>query len=307
MMKTISYNYNKEEVLIERYPFVVLDRNLSGSPSSKILLAIKLDDVDHDPPDHDFHIPKKIYAVKKILKWSLSDLQWNNITRGISIHRYLSSVYPGVVQLHDVIEDERYFYLIMEALDGDLVTLLEHKRTTLTEDEARDIFKQTVLIVQFLHSKDIVHRDLKLDNLMIYWDSPEKKNKVVTVKLSDFDLADYEKEGNKFLLSCGTPPYAAPELCEIDPIYNGKKSDIWSLGILLFVLVCGSFPWYDLDICSLFNKIKSDPLKLPAHLSPDLGDLLSKILEKDPKRRITIPDIMNHAWFYNNRSTTLET
>jgi serine/threonine protein kinase len=307
-MKEIGYC--KEEVLIERYPFVVLNRNLSGSPSSKIRLAIKLDDVDHDPPDHDHQdqakLYKKKYAVKQILKWPLSDLQWSNLMRGIGIHKYLSSVYPGVVQLYDVIEDERYFYLIMEALDGDLVSMLEYRRTALSEEEARDVFKQTVRIVEFLHEKDIVHRDLKLDNFMIYWDSPEKKNKVVTVKLSDFDFADYVKEGNSLVLACGTPPYTAPELCEEDPIYDGKKSDIWSLGILLYVLVCGSFPWFDMDVCSLFKKIRLDPLVLPHHLSPDLCDLLSKLLEKDPKRRISIPDIMTHTWL-DQRPTSLET
>jgi serine/threonine protein kinase len=268
---------------------------LENTSSSKIRLAIKLDDPEHQfEPDPRLH---KVYAVKQILKWPLSELQWQNVVRGIGIHKYLSSVYEGVVRLLDVLEDDRCFYLIMEALDGDLVTLLEHKRTALLEAEAREIFKQTINIVHFLHSQDIVHRDLKLDNLMICWDEPTQKNKVATVKLSDFDLAEYEKEGSKLCIPCGSPPYAAPELCELNPLYDGRKTDIWSTGILLYVLVCGCFPWHDSDLCTLFEKIKTDPLVLPEHLSEDLRDLLSKILDKDPNHRITIPNIINHSWY----------
>jgi serine/threonine protein kinase len=291
--------YNPEEVLIERYPFVVLNRNLNGntySPSSKIRIALKFDD-PQDLPHTSFNHPPKSYAVKLIWKYSLSDLQSNNLTRGIGIHKYLSSIFDGVVRLVEVIEDERCFYLIMDALDGDLVTVLEHKRTALLEEEAREIFKQTIHIVNFLHTNDIVHRDLKLDNLMISWDSPTKKNKVEKVRLGDFDFADYEKDGSLRSIACGSPPYAAPELTDINPIYNGKKTDVWSIGVLLYVLVCGKFPWYDPDMMILFQKIKKEPLTLPSHLSSELKDLLSKLLDKDPYHRITIPNIINHSWF----------
>jgi len=291
--------YNPEEVLIERYPFVVLNRNLNGntySPSSKIRIALKFDD-PQDLPNTSFNHPPKSYAVKLIWKYSLSDLQSNNLIRGIGIHKYLSSIFDGVVRLVEVIEDERCFYLIMDALDGDLVTVLEHKRTALLEEEAREIFKQTIHIVNFLHTNDIVHRDLKLDNLMISWDSPTKKNKVEKVRLGDFDFADYEKDGSLRSIACGSPPYAAPELTDINPIYNGKKTDVWSIGVLLYVLVCGKFPWYDPDMIILFQKIKKEPLALPSHLSSELKDLLSKLLDKDPYHRITIPNIINHSWF----------
>jgi len=284
--------YNPEEVLIERYPFVVLNRNLTQN-SSKIRIALKLDVSE-----------ARYYAVKQIWKHPLNENQWQNLKRGIGIHQYLSSVFgDGVVRLEEVIEDDRYLYLIMEALDGDLVSLLEHKRTALNEEEAREIFKQTVHIVEFLHAKDIVHRDLKLDNLMINWDSPVMKRKVVNVKLSDFDMADYEKDGDSLDIACGSPPYAAPELTELNPVYDGKKTDVWAVGILLYVLVCGSFPWYDSDLCILFQKIKKDPLNLPSHLSPELKDLLSQLLNKDPCNRITIPNILNHNWYkYSNLS-----
>jgi serine/threonine protein kinase len=286
----LDFLYYPEEVLIERYPFVVLNRHLSSCPNhSKILLALKLDD---NPTSRGF------YAVKIIWKCSLTELGGHNLIRGIGIHKKVSAVgFNGVVRLLEVIEDERCFYLIMEALDGDLVSLLEQKRTALLEEEAREIFQQTIGIVNFLHSNDIVHRDLKLDNLMIAWDSPTKKSKVVQVKVGDFDFADYEKEGAPLYLPCGSPPYAAPELTEINPIYDGRKTDLWSTGVLLYVLVCGKFPWYDTDMLVLFQKIQKEPLVLPAHLSDNLKDLLSKLLDKDPLRRITIPNIINHAWY----------
>jgi serine/threonine protein kinase len=279
--------YYPEEVLIERYPFVVLNRNLSPA-SNKIRIALKLD----DDPRQD-----KLYAVKLIRKSPLSDLPAHNLIRGISIHQKLSSLdLGGFVRLLEVLEDERCFYLIMEALDGDLVSLLEQKRTALLEEEAKEIFKQTIQIVMFMHSHGVVHRDLKLDNFMIAWDSPLKK-KVSQVKLSDFDFAEYEKEGSPLYEACGSPPYAAPELTVLNPIYDGRKTDMWSLGVLLFVLVCGKFPWYDPDMLVLFQKIQKEPLTLPSHLSDNLKDLLSKLLDKDPLHRITIPNIVNHAWF----------
>jgi serine/threonine protein kinase len=283
--------YSPEEVLLHRHPWVILNRSLN---ETKIRVAFNL-----DLPD-----PPRSYAVKQIWKYPLNENQWQNLKRGIGIHQYLSGEYGnGVVRLEEVIEDDCYLYLVMEALDGDLVSMLEHKRTALVEEDAREIFKQTVNIVEFMHGKNIVHRDLKLDNMMICWDSPVKKSKVVNVKLGDFDMADYEKDGESFEVACGSPPYAAPELTELNPVYDGKKADIWAVGVLLYVLVCGCFPWQDSDLYTLFQKIKKDPLHLPSHLSPEVKDLLSQLLNKDPSNRITIPNILNHSWYkYSNLS-----
>jgi len=134
---------------------------------------------------------------------------------------------------------------------------------------------------------------------MISWDSP-KKNKLVNVKLSDFDFAEYEKEGSPLYVACGSPPYAAPEITEENPIYDGKKTDVWAIGVLLYVLVCGCFPWYDGDMLVLFKKIRKDGVILPGHLSEDLKDLLSKLLEKDPIHRITVSNILKHSWFLSS-------
>jgi len=279
--------YSKEEVLLYSHPWVILDRDLHPHIASKIRVALHLTE-------------KKYYATKRLIKCMLNNLQWDNLHRGITIHKYLSSFQnSGVVQLFDVIEDSRCFYLIMEALDGDLITLIE-KRLRLDEEEAKMIFKKAVDIVHFIHSHDIAHRDLKPDNFLFCWDPSDYEGKVMEVKLTDFNLANHLKD-EPFHVPCGSPAYTAPEVCTVNPHYKGRQTDIWSIGVLLYLLVCGSFPWYDQDMITLFDKIRYEPLLLPSYLSSDVKDLLNKLLTKDPDQRITIPQIQAHPWLCGQR------
>jgi len=153
--------------------------------------------------------------------------------------------------------------------------------------------------VGFIHERDIVHRDLKPDNFLFSWD-PKDVNQILELKLTDFDLSDYIKN-DPFNLPCGSPAYAAPEVCIMNPIYHGRKTDVWSIGILLHLLVCGAFPWFDQDMLKLFEMIRFEPLDLPLYLSYEVKDLLQKILTKNPEERITLPQISSHSWLSSQR------
>jgi len=136
--------------------------------------------------------------------------------------------------------------------------------------------------------------DLKLDNFLIRWGKDH--DDVREIKLTDFDYSVFCPQNELFTVSCGSPAYAAPELCIMDPVYNGRDADVWSIGILLYILVCGNFPWYDGDMLKLFRMIRNDPLQLPSHLSPEVKDLLQKILNKNPNDRFSISQILSHSW-----------
>eukprot|EP01125_Pyxidicula_operculata_P008151 TRINITY_DN2759_c0_g1_i1.p1 TRINITY_DN2759_c0_g1~~TRINITY_DN2759_c0_g1_i1.p1 ORF type:complete len:298 (+),score=21.48 TRINITY_DN2759_c0_g1_i1:140-1033(+) len=220
---------------------------------------------------------------KRIVKWRLSQIGWDNLERGIKVHKYLNSFdYDGFVKLFDVLDDEENKYLFMESMDGDLISLLERRRV-LEIDEVRSIFKKIVEIVDFMHSKGVAHRDLKPDNVLFNWD-PLLTDKVSCIKLTDFGFSSFIEKDRMFTTPCGSPSYLAPEICQPNPCYRGDASDIWSLGVTLYVLLCGRFPWNSdtQNILELFELIMYDPLRVPAHLPPEVHDLLNKMLTKDP-------------------------
>uniref|UniRef100_A0A6B2LH29 Protein kinase domain-containing protein n=1 Tax=Arcella intermedia TaxID=1963864 RepID=A0A6B2LH29_9EUKA len=189
----------------------------------------------------------------------------------------------------------------MERLDGDLVNLLQRRAAKrLDEREARGVFKMAVDIVAFLHSEGIVHRDLKLENFLVEWEG-EGRAGVKDLKLTDFDSSDYTLR-EPFEYSCGSPPYSAPELCTTNPHFSGRIADIWSLGVMLYVLVCGTFPWHHPSLLTLFDMIRTRDLDLPPHLSPDLQHLLQNILQKAPSKRFTLQQILNHDWMVKYQS-----
>ncbi|KAG1370996.1 putative SNF1-related protein kinase catalytic subunit alpha KIN10 [Cocos nucifera] len=134
----------------------------------------------------------------------------------------------------------------------------------------------------------VVHRDLKPENLLL--------DLQLNVKLADFGLSNVMRDGHFLKTSCGSPNYAAPEVVS-GKLYAGPEVDIWSCGIILYVLLCGRLPFDADNISSLFKQIKHGLYTLPTHLSPLAKDLIIQILVVDPLRRFTIPQIREHPWF----------
>jgi serine/threonine protein kinase len=152
----------------------------------------------------------------------------------------------------------------------------------LLEDEARHFFQQIISGVEYCHRNMVVHRDLKPENLLL--------DSKMNVKIADFGLSNVMRDGHFLKTSCGSPNYAAPEVIS-GRLYAGPEVDVWSCGVILYALLCGSLPFDDENIPNLFKKIKGGIYTLPSHLSPGARDLIPRMLLVDPLKRITIPEI----------------
>jgi len=161
-------------------------------------------------------------------------------------------------------------------------------RGRLAPDEARHFFHQIISGIEYCHYHKIVHRDLKPENLLLDADN--------NIKIADFGLSNVAHDGDFLRTSCGSPNYAAPEVISGN-LYAGTEVDVWSCGVILYALLCGTLPFDDESIPNLFKKIKSGMYSLPSHLSQSSRDLILRMLVPDPMKRITIQEVRQHQWF----------
>ncbi|XP_027123585.1 SNF1-related protein kinase catalytic subunit alpha KIN10-like [Coffea eugenioides] len=208
------------------------------------------------------------------------------VRREIKICRLF--VHPHIIRLYEVIETPADIYVVMEYVkSGELFDYIVEKGR-LQEDEARHFFQQIISGVEYCHKNMVVHRDLKPENLLL----DSRGN----VKIADFGLSNIMRDGHFLKTSCGSPNYAAPEVVS-GKLYAGPEVDVWSCGVILYALLCGTLPFDDENIPNLFKKIKGGIYTLPSHLSPGARDLIPRMLVVDPMKRITIPEIRQHHWF----------
>ncbi|KAG6535402.1 CBL-interacting protein kinase 19-like [Zingiber officinale] len=222
---------------------------------------------------------------EKIVKWGLV----SQIKREIAILRRVR--HPYIVQLFEVMATKTKIYFVMEYVrGGELFSRVSKGR--LREDAARRYFQQLVSAVAFCHARGVFHRDLKPENLLV--------DENGDLKVSDFGLsavAEQSRGGDGLLHTfCGTPAYVAPEVLSRRG-YDGAKVDIWSCGVILFVLTAGCLPFRDCNIVSMYRKIYKGDFRCPRWFSADLKRLLHRLLDTNPRTRITIPEIMEDNWF----------
>ena len=173
--------------------------------------------------------------------------------------------------------------------DSDLYDYIVSKRK-LSEYESCRLFHQMVDGIEYLHSLGIVHRDLKPENLLL-------DNKKKDLKLADFGLSNTYTRSNMYLNTpCGSPCYAAPEMIE-GKKYLGSCVDIWSMGVVLFSMLCGYLPFDEENQDRLFDKIIAGQFSIPEILSPSCRDLIKSILNTDPNRRYNFKQIKEHKWY----------
>ncbi|XVE71256.1 hypothetical protein DITRI_Ditri10aG0136200 [Diplodiscus trichospermus] len=210
------------------------------------------------------------------------------IKREISVMRLVR--HPNIVELKEVMATKTKIFVVMEYVrGGELFAKVEKGK--LQEDVARKYFQQLISAVDFCHSRGVSHRDLKPENLLL----DENEN----LKISDFGLSALpEQLRNDGLLHtrCGTPAYVAPEVLRKKG-YDGSKADIWSCGVILYVLLAGFLPFQDENIMKMYRKVFKAEFELPPWFSTESKRLISKLLVADPERRITIPAIMRVPWF----------
>ena len=231
----------------------------------------------------------KILEKKKIN--SKKDLE--RIEKEIKYMKILN--HPNIVKIYEIIEDENNFYIVMEYVPGGELFNYIVKNKRLTENEASFFYSQIIHIIQEIHKHKICHRDLKPENLLL------TQNK--TIKIIDFGLSN---EYIDYLMTpCGSPCYASPEVIK-GMKYSGLGIDLWASGIILFSMLCGYLPFDDKNNDVLFKKILKCKIEFPKNnnviISENAKDLILKILQLEPAKRITLDEILVHPFLvYGNK------
>ncbi|EDV24975.1 uncharacterized protein TRIADDRAFT_4614, partial [Trichoplax adhaerens] len=242
-------------------------------------VAIKV--LDKQKLRNDFYANRHLYREAKIL-------------------RYIS--HPRVVQLLETFETDNNYYLTMELICNTSLADILEENGKLSEDRTKKYIKQIIEATDYLHAQDIIHRDLKLENILVDEDD--------SIKIIDFGLSTFTKtrreKANVFFIrklcqsQCGSPAYTAPELLAIDEY--GPKADIWSIGVDMFAMLTASLPFttQSADIKELHQKIMSFQINpVPDSLSEDAIDLMFKFLSVDPRERISLSNARKHKWLSN--------
>ncbi|XP_071000924.1 serine/threonine-protein kinase SIK1-like [Oncorhynchus clarkii lewisi] len=230
-------------------------------------------------------VTKTQVAIKIIDKKRLEPSDLKKIYREVEVMKLLN--HPHIIKLYQVMETKDMLYMVMEyARNGEMFDyLLSSGR--LSESEARRKFCQILSAVDYCHSNHIVHRDLKAENLLL--------DSNMDIKVADFGFGNFFSEGQFLSTWCGSPPYAAPEVFEgIE--YEGPPLDIWSLGVVLYVLVCGVLPFDGPSLPALRQRVREGRFRIPFYMSQDCENLVRRMLVIEPAKRITVARIKKHRW-----------
>ncbi|XP_072971253.1 CBL-interacting protein kinase 8-like isoform X2 [Typha angustifolia] len=231
-------------------------------------------------------VAMKVLDRATIVKHKMVD----QIKREISIMKLVR--HPNVVRLHEVLASRTKIYIILEFITGGELFDKIVRKGKLSEADSRRYFQQLIDGVDFCHSKGVYHRDLKPENLLL--DSQGN------LKISDFGLSALPDQGVSLLrTTCGTPNYVAPEVLSHKG-YNGAIADIWSCGVILYVLLAGYLPFDEVDLTTLYSKIDKAEFSCPSWFSVGAKSLIHRILDPNPERRIRIEEIRNDEWFKKN-------
>ncbi|KAL0407512.1 UNVERIFIED_CONTAM: CBL-interacting serine/threonine-protein kinase [Sesamum latifolium] len=227
----------------------------------------------------------KILDKEKVLKHKMI----GQIKREISTMKLIR--HPNVIRMYEVMASKTKIYIVMEFVTGGELFDKIATKGRLKEDEARKYFQQLINAVDYCHSRGVYHRDLKPENLLL------DANGVL--KVSDFGLSalpQQVREDGLLHTTCGTPNYVAPEVIN-NKGYDGAKADLWSCGVILFVLMAGFLPFEESNLMALYKKIFKADFSCPAWFSSSAKKLIKRILDPNPSTRITIAEILENEWF----------
>jgi len=220
---------------------------------------------------------------------------WNKIKNEIKIMNKLRKS-NNIVKLFELFETKNHYCLVMENVVGGNLLNAINKMNKIPEELAKIIFRQLITTLQYIHSNNIVHRDIKPDNILLDLDN--------TIKLCDFGVSKIIPPGQLINDSCGTPAFIAPEIL-LDSPYNPYMTDIWSSGVVLYAMVTGFFPFRGINETQLHENIISGIYPKPKDLSVELLDLLNQILNINPDKRISLEKILEHQWLNSNKNINL--
>lgn len=230
------------------------------------------------------------FAVKILEKNKIVDLNnTDQIKREISTLKLLK--HPNVVRLYEVLASKTKIYMVLEYVNGGELFDKISSKGKLIEAHGRKMFQQLIDGVSYCHNKGVFHRDLKLENVLV----DAKGN----IKITDFNLSalpQHCRADGLLHTTCGSPNYVAPEILA-NRGYDGAKSDIWSCGVILYVILTGYLPFDDRNLAVLYQKIFKADVQIPRWLSPGAQNIIKKILDPNPKTRVTMDMIKEDEWF----------
>ncbi|XP_050947910.1 CBL-interacting serine/threonine-protein kinase 1-like isoform X11 [Cucumis melo] len=231
------------------------------------------------------------FALKVLDKSKIIDLKFTHqFKREIRTLKLLK--HPNIIRLYEVLASKSKIYMVLEYVNGGELYYKIASKGMLSEAEGKKVFQQLIDGVSYCHSKGVYHRDLKLENILV----DIRGN----IKISDFGLCALQEHLRDDCLlhtTCGSPNYVAPEILA-NRGYDGAASDIWSCGVILFVILTGLLPFDDTNLCVLYQKIKNGEItELPKWLSQGAQNLIRRILDPNPKTRITMASIKRDDWF----------
>jgi len=233
--------------------------------------------------------PGDLYAIKVIDKKALKGKE-DSLENEIKVLRRLD--HPNVVKLLEAYESKSYVYLVMELVTGGELFDRIVEKGSYTEKDAADLIKQVMSAVHYMHESGVVHRDLKPENLLYH--SPDEDSKIM---ISDFGLSKMEDSGI-MATACGTPGYVAPEVLAQKPY--GKEVDVWSIGVISYILLCGYPPFYDENDANLFAQILKGEFEFDSpywdDISQDAKEFIRKLMCVDVEKRLSCDEALSHPW-----------
>ena len=238
------------------------------------------------------HTVTKLELAMKILNQKrIEELGTKEMVQREIDHLRICGAHPHLVRLYDVLEAPTNTCLVMEfASGGELHEYIQKQKSgRLPVSKSRSYFQQITSAIEYMHYKNVVHRDLSLDNILL--DSTFR-----IIKIADLGLSNLVREGEFMHTPCGSPFFSAPEIISGKP-YAGPGVDVWSCGVILYTLLCGCLPFHENSMSLQFKKIKSGTYNLPKHLSKEAQSLIKKMLVVSTVERITISAIRLHPWF----------
>eukprot|EP01088_Endostelium_zonatum_P006526 TRINITY_DN18661_c0_g1_i1.p1 TRINITY_DN18661_c0_g1~~TRINITY_DN18661_c0_g1_i1.p1 ORF type:complete len:306 (-),score=75.46 TRINITY_DN18661_c0_g1_i1:126-1043(-) len=209
--------------------------------------------------------------------------------------------HPNIIHLKEMIDTKDKIYFVMELVTGGELFDRIVEKGSYSEDDAKDLVRKIVSAVEYLHSKGIAHRDLKPENLLV-----KSLDQDTEVKIADFGLSKIIDQDKMMQTACGTPGYVAPEVLQAEGY--GDEVDMWSIGVITYILLCGFPPFYSESVPEVFEQIMKAEYDYPAEywdeISDEAKDFINHLLVVDVKKRLTAKKALEHNWLKANKAKT---
>jgi len=230
------------------------------------------------------------FAAKIIKKKNLKDRDLRKLNDEVVILKKLK--HPNINTLIETFDTKNHLYMVLQLLTGGELFDRIVKKVCYTEEEAADVIRQVARACEYMHANGVIHRDLKPENI-VYLD-----NETTHICVTDFGLAKYV-EGNVLMkTACGTPGYVAPEILQLQKY--SSKVDMWAVGVILYILLCGFPPFVEKNLKALYRLIKSGKFAFPSpywdNVSKEAKDCIVLLLHVDPAERLSPKELLEHKW-----------